>query len=152
MYGHGNFVVTEESKVLIAATYIMLTFGTRHYLISVFNKIIIYPEHYLSTISNEYHKGEFNPRLKTLVFSWKDVQEGYYFDSDNINLAIHEFSHALYFQGLKSKDQSAVIFSSEYFKIKEYLVQPNVLKQLVSSNYFRIYGYTNQVEFLAVIL
>lgn len=151
-FGKGGFVVTDQSKVLIAATYVMLTFGMRHYLISVFNKIIIYPESYLSTIRNEYHKGEFNRGLKTVVFSWRDFQEGYSCDNDNLNLGIHEFSHALYFHGLKSRDQSGVVFSSTYVKIQEYLVQPTILAQLVSSNYFRIYAYTNKVEFLAVIL
>ncbi|MEZ7504695.1 zinc-dependent peptidase [Flavobacterium sp. Arc2] len=151
-FGKGDFIVTEHSKVVIAATYVMLTFGMRHYLIAVFNKIIIYPEPYLSTIRNEYHKGEFNPRLKAVVFSWKDFQEGYYCDNDNLNLGIHEFAHALYFHGLKSRDQSGVVFSSTYVKIQEYLVQPKILEQVISSNYFRIYAYTNQVEFLAVIL
>jgi Mlc titration factor MtfA (ptsG expression regulator) len=56
--------------VLIAATFVMLTFGMRHYLIDVFDKIIIYPQPYFSTIK-EYHKGEFNPGMKLLVFSWK---------------------------------------------------------------------------------
>lgn len=151
-FGKGNFVVTDQSKVLIAATYVMMTFGMRHYLIGIFNKIIIYPQHYLSTISNEYHKGEFNRGLKAVVFSWKDFQEGFLFDNDNLNLGIHEFSHALYFHGLKSRDQSAVVFSSTYVKIQEYLVQPNTLEKIVLSDYFRIYAYTNQVEFLAVIL
>jgi hypothetical protein len=45
-------------------------FGMRHYLIDVFDKIIIYPQPYFSTITQEYHKGEFN-RNETLVFSWK---------------------------------------------------------------------------------
>jgi hypothetical protein len=35
-FGRGKFVVTDQSKVLIAATYVMLTFGMRHYLIDVF--------------------------------------------------------------------------------------------------------------------
>jgi hypothetical protein len=35
-------------------------FGMRHYLIDVFDKIIIYPQPLFSTITQEYHKGEFN--------------------------------------------------------------------------------------------
>jgi hypothetical protein len=151
-FGRENFVVTDQSKVLIAATYVMLTFGMRHYLIDVFDKIIIYPEPYFSTINQEYHKGEFNPAVKALVFSWKDFEQGYRFKSDNRNLGLHEFAHALYFHGLKGKDQSSVVFSSAYVKIQEYLIQPYILDELVASNYFRIYAYTNQVEFLAVIL
>lgn len=150
--GKGGFVVTDEVKIMLAATFVMLTFGMRHYLIDNFDKIIIYSEHYYSTINKQYHKGEFNPRMKTLVFSWKDFQEGFYYKNDNLNLGLHEFSHALYFHGLKGSDQSSVVFSDSFDKIKEYLINPEVLNQLIASNYFRIYAYTNQVEFLAVIL
>ncbi|WP_248905549.1 zinc-dependent peptidase [Flavobacterium sp. K5-23] len=150
--GKGGFVVTDQAKVLVSATFVMLTFGMRHYLINVFDKIIIYPELYFSTVNQEFHKGEFNPRVKALVFSWKDFQEGFYFENDNLNLGLHEFGHALHFHGLKSRDQSSIVFSDAYVNMQEYLVQPNVLNQLVTSKYFRIYAYTNQAEFLAVVL
>jgi hypothetical protein len=45
----------------------MLTFGMRRYLIT-FLTIVIYPESYLSQITGEYHKGEFNPGMKIIVF------------------------------------------------------------------------------------
>lgn len=150
--GKDDFDINDKVKVKIAATYVMLTFGMRHYLIDNFDKIIIYPEPYFSTINKQYHKGEFNPRLKTLVFSWKDFQEGFYHANDNLNLGLHEFSHALYFHGLTDKDQSSVVFSDSFDKIKEYLVNPEIMKQLIDSNYFRIYAYTNQAEFIAVVL
>ena len=35
-------VITEQMQMLIAGTYVMLTFGMRNYLVNVFNKIIIY--------------------------------------------------------------------------------------------------------------
>ncbi|WP_414000200.1 zinc-dependent peptidase [Flavobacterium sp. W1B] len=150
--GQADFVVTDQVKVLISATFVMLTFGMRYYLIRVFDKIIIYPEAYFSTINKEFHKGEFNPGLKTVVFSWKDFEEGFRYESDNINLGLHEFAHALYFHGLKGKDQSSIVFADAYVKIQEYLVRSNVLDHLIASKYFRIYAYTNQVEFFAVVL
>lgn len=150
--GKDEFVVTEEVKLLLAAIFVMLTFGMRHYLINNFNKIIIYPENYYSVITKQYHKGEFNPRFKALVFSWKDFQEGLRYGGDNLNLGLHEFSHALYFHGLRGRDQSSVVFSDSYDKIKAYLNRPEILNQLIASNYFRIYAYTNQVEFFAVLL
>ncbi|RTY90919.1 zinc-dependent peptidase [Flavobacterium sp. GT3R68] len=150
--GKAHFIVTDHTKILIAAPAVMLTFGMRRYLIDVFDTIIIYPKVYFSTITQEFHKGEFNPRLKTLVFSWEDFQQGFQLEADNLNLGLHEFAHALHFHGLKGRDQSSIVFSDGYVNIKEYLVRPNVLKLLVASNYFRIYAYTNQMEFLAVIL
>lgn len=149
--GKGGFVITDQCRVLISATYVMLTFGMRRYLMDVFDKIIIYPRPYFSTINHEYHKGEFNPRMKILVFSWKDFQEGFRFENDNLNLGLHEFSHALCFQELKGRNRD-VVFANAYNKIQKYLTEPDVLGQLVNSDYFRIYGYTNQMEFLAVIL
>lgn len=150
--GQGEFVVTAEMQLLFAASFVMLTFGMRHYLIENFNKIIIYPEIYYSIITKEYHKGEFNPALKALVFSWKDFQDGLNYENDNLNLGLHEFSHALYFHGLRGRDQSSVVFSDSYSKIKSYLNRPEILNQLIASNYFRIYAYTNHVEFFAVVL
>lgn len=150
--GMADFIITDQIRVLVAATSVMLTFGMRRYLIDVFETIVIYPKVYFSTITQEFHKGEFNPRLKTLVFSWEDFQQGFHLETDNLNLGLHEFAHALHFHGLKSRDQSSIVFSDGYVEIKEYLVRPNVLKLLVASNYFRIYAYTNQMEFLAVVL
>jgi Mlc titration factor MtfA (ptsG expression regulator) len=150
--GVDGFVVTDRTRILIVATYVMLTFGMRRYLITIFKRIIIYPDAYLSQITGEVHKGEFNPGLKTIVFSWADFEEGHQFKNDNLNLGLHEFSHALYFHGLKGRDHSSAIFSDEYTRLQEYLVRPEIVEKLTKSNYFRIYAYTNQAEFFAVVL
>jgi Mlc titration factor MtfA (ptsG expression regulator) len=150
--GRENFVITEEVKVYIAATFIMLSFGMRQYLCDVFDKIIIYPSVYFSRITKQYHKGEFNPKAKAVVFSWEDFQKGYDIANDNLNLGIHEFAHALHYQGLKSNDNGTVLFSRMYSIINEEVSDLTVREQLIQSNYFRIYAFTNQFEFLAVIL
>jgi Mlc titration factor MtfA (ptsG expression regulator) len=141
--GKNNFVITDEVKVLIAATSVMLTFGMRNYLYKVIDKIIVYPTQYYSTVSDANHKGEFNPRMRAIVFSWDDFLSGFEISNDNFNLGIHEFAHVLHFHGLKSDDASAIIFSRIYTQIQ---------KELINSNYFRIYAYTNHFEFLAVIM
>ena len=64
--GKEKFLITDEVKILIASTSVMLTFGMRNYLYSNIDKIIVYPEQYYSTINEVYHKGEFNPRMKTI--------------------------------------------------------------------------------------
>ena len=76
---HHNFVgrdgveVTEKMKLLISSTAIMLTFGMRRYLFSGFDNIIIYPKDYFSQVTKQQHKGETNPRYRTIVFSWNDL-------------------------------------------------------------------------------
>lgn len=150
--GRQGFQVTEEVAVRIAETYAMLTFGMRNYLVDTIDKIIIYPSAYQSTVSGEMHKGEFNPALHTVVFSWEDFLAGTDSTSDNLHLGIHEFAHVLQFHGKKSNDVSAAIFSAMYAQIQREVNHPPNREKLTSSNYFRIYAYTNQYEFLAVIL
>lgn len=150
--GKGDFTITDEVKVRIAATSTMLTFGMRNYLFTVIDKVIVFPSIYLSTVTDEYHKGEFNPRLKAIVFSWEDFVEGFDTDKDNLNLGIHEFAHVLNYHGLRGGDSSAIIFSRMYTKINKEVNHPPNRERLIQSNYFRIYAYTNQFEFLAVIL
>ncbi|VXB07711.1 conserved hypothetical protein [Flavobacterium sp. 9AF] len=150
--GKDGITVTNEMKILIAATAVMLTFGMRKYLFTVIDKIIIYPDVYFSTFNQAYHKGEFNPRMKAIVFSWKHFLEGYAIDNDNLNLGLHEFGHVLHYQGIKSSDTSATIFSVTYDEIMKEVKYPANYNRLVQSNYFRIYAYTNEFEFVAVIL
>jgi Mlc titration factor MtfA (ptsG expression regulator) len=147
-----EIVITEEMQMLIAATYVMLTFGMRNYLIRLFNKIIIYPSSYFSTVNQEFHKGEFNPKMKAIVFSWEDFLLGHAASNDNINLGLHEFSHVLHFHCLKSNDPSAIIFFDEFKEVIKYYTDPNLNNALKQKGYFRLYAYGNQFEFLSVIL
>jgi Mlc titration factor MtfA (ptsG expression regulator) len=144
--------ITEEMKVMIAGTAIKLTFGMRNYLLKVFDKIIVFPSIYYSNTNENWHKGEFNPRLRAIVFSWEDFLQGFEYSNDNLHLGLHEFAHALHFHGLKSNDASAMIFSDMYVKIKEYALQPEIYERLQNSEYFRIYAFTNSFEFIAVLL
>ena len=149
----GNEIaITEQMHILIAATYVMLTFGMRNYLVSLFNKIIIYPSSYYSNVNQEYHKGEFNPRMKAIVFSWEDFLLGHSTSNDNVNLGLHEFSHVLYFHCLKNNDPSAVIFFDEFNEVIKYYTDQNLNNELRQKEYFRLYAYENKFEFLSVVL
>ena len=150
--GREKFEITDEVKVLIAATSVMLTFGMRNYLYKVIDKIIVYPSIYFSNSSNDYHKGEFNPMMRAIVFSWEDFLAGYDISNDNLNLGIHEFTHVLHFQSLKIDDVSSNIFSKNFNDIRNQIHFPANRKSLFDSNYFRSYAYTNDFEFLAVLI
>lgn len=147
-----EIVITEQMQILIAGTYVMLTFGMRNYLVSLFDKIIIYPSSYYSTVNQAYHKGEFNPRMKAIVFSWEDFLLGHSASNDNINLGLHEFSHVLHFHCLKSNDPSAIIFFDEFNEVMKYYNDSILNNELIQKGYFRLYAYENQFEFLSVIL
>jgi len=147
-----NFVLTPEIKVLIASSYVKLTFGMRSYLTTTFDKIVIYPNSFYSLITKKYHKGEFNPRFKMIVFSWEDFLLGDVVLNDNLNLGIHEFTHALTFLGQKSKDVSAKIFFKIFKEITAFMNDKNNNSAIKKSNYFRDYALTNKLEYVAVIM
>lgn len=150
--GKENLLVTDEMRIMIAGTYVMLTFGMRDYLIDLFKTILIYPSAYFSNINQQYHKGEFNPRMKAVVFSWEDFALGHKITNDNLNLGLHEFSHVLHFYCLKSRNPSAIIFFDEFTKVVQYFNDEDWNEQLSNNGYFRDYAYENQYEFLSVVL
>jgi Mlc titration factor MtfA (ptsG expression regulator) len=124
----------------------------RNYLYKVIDKIIIFPNEYYSTINEAYRKAEFNPRYKAIVFSWSDFAAGFDTASDNLNLGIHEFTHVLHYNSLKSDAASATIFTRWFTKINKEVNNPLNRNRLINSNYFRVHAYTNAFEFLAVII
>lgn len=149
-----NIEITSEMKLLISATSTILTFGMQKYLYSGIRNIVIYPSSFLS--NGNLHLGEYNPKLKTLVFSWQDFYAGIKIENNNLNLGIHEFSHALLFESTQkikfNATSSNYIFSDYYNEIIKDLKTPEFLKSLQDSNYFRDYAFVNSVEFIAVIL
>ena len=151
--GRQGVKVSEEMKVLISATAVMLTFGFRDFYIGIISKIVIYPEAFYSKTNDAYHKGEFNPRLKALVLSWEDFKKGFEDGKDNLNLGIHEFTHAIHLNSLKERDISSTIFSDSFKELSQALSKDESLRQtLMTSDYFRKYAFTNRFEFLAVAI
>ena len=145
-------VVNEEMKFLIAGTAAMLTFGMRKYLISSVKRIIIYPDQYPSLINDADHIGEYNKALNTIVFSWKHFLEGLEKESDNLNLGVHEFAHAMSFGSLNLSDISSVLFLDGLEEIDDLLIDKKYMSRLVETEYFREYALTNKYEFFAVAL
>ncbi len=154
--GH-NFIgneieITLEMKTLIAAMATTLTFGMHKYLFSQVDSIIIYPESYYSTVLKQMHKGETNPKLRLVVFSWMDFLDGVKVKNDNLNLALHEFSHALHFGFLINQSYSGLNFKNYYNKILIHLKNKDNQKKIIDANYLREYAFENQYEFLAVLI
>jgi hypothetical protein len=103
-------------------------------------------------VNEDYHKGEFNPKMKAIVFSWSDFLSGHQITNNNINLGLHEFTHALYISSKKRNYSSDVIFIDEFNAILEYLQDADFRQKMMNDSYFRDYAYENQFEFLAVLL
>ncbi|UKM66234.1 zinc-dependent peptidase [Flavobacteriaceae bacterium GSB9] len=151
--GKQGFVITEEARIMISATAIMLTFGFRNYTIEYIKNIFVYPTKYFSQINKEYHKGEYNARLETLVLSWDNFVEGFRIEDDKLNLGIHEFAHAIHYNSIKQEDINSILFVDTFNELREELVTNKRLKnRLETSNFIRQYAWTNDSELLAVII
>ena len=151
--GRDELRIDDQVKVLISATAIMLTFGFRDFYIGLIDKIFVYPKSFYSKTNDDYHKGEFNPKLKSLVLSWEDFIHGYNIGDDNLNLGIHEFAHAIHLNSLKERDVSSTIFKDSFKELTDILSNSKPMRdKLITSRYFREYAYTNQFEFLAVLI
>ncbi|WP_339752911.1 zinc-dependent peptidase [Algoriphagus aquimarinus] len=146
-------VVTPEMKVLIGATIVMVTFGLDDLRLPHFNKILIYPDTYYSTISKHYHRGEVNPRLGIIVVSWSCFLDGMQHESDGVNLGIHEIAHAL-----KLENQIYNNGESEFFNPKVYrdfhVLASQEIGRIKAGNLtvFRSNAGLNEDEFFAVAL
>lgn len=151
--GRDGLTVTEEMKVKIAGTAVMLTFGMRGYLPNIFSVVVVYPDVFMS-VSGDYHKGEFNALAGAVVFSWKHFEEGLLYSNDNLNLGLHEFAHVLHVDAMRRRrvGTSSVIFNDAFTKVVDYANDSRNKQKLVDAGYFREYAFTNKYEFIAVLL
>jgi Mlc titration factor MtfA (ptsG expression regulator) len=142
--------VTVEAKVLIAASAVQLTFGLPNIYLSYFNKILVYPNDYYSSITRRYHKGEVNPRFGIIVLSWQSFVDGYITADDSRNLGLHEMAHALRLE--------VFIRSEEFPPFEEDLLEQFDAyshricndPEFEGQTFFRPYACTNEDEFFSV--
>lgn len=148
---YGDITNKEEIKAYVAASAVLLTLGLRDYRFEKsIKRIIVYPSGYYSKISKNHHIGEYNPKLKTLVFSAESLKDGFGIPNDNINLGIHEIAHALMIETLRKNNFEAKRFQVGLAKLKALFDDESFKLVLSKTNYFRDYGKTNFIEFFAV--
>lgn len=149
--GRDGLVLTEQMKVLIAATGCMLSFGRKNFSYDLVEHILVYPKEFYSSRNDDMHVGEFNPQGKALVFSWPHFEKGYQITNDNRNLGIHEFMHAMHMEAVQGRDLDSSRLAKHFRNILQRLTQQEVKDKLDQTRYFRAYAFTNQFEFLAVL-
>ncbi len=145
----GDFEITDEMKTLIAASAIQVSFGLDEYLFESFETILIFPESYYSNITKHYHRGEINLN-GTIIFSWKDLLDGYENPTDTYNVGLHEMAHALDFEN-KMEDGDFDFYFGNYYD-KWALIANEEYENLQNdrASFLRKYAGTNRREFFAV--
>ena len=84
---YGDIANKEEIKAYVSASAILVTLGMMNFRFeNSISTIIIYPSQYYSNIRKQHHIGEYNPRMKILVFSAEDLKHGF-----KINPVLNKF-------------------------------------------------------------
>ncbi|MFT5678648.1 MAG: Mlc titration factor MtfA (ptsG expression regulator), partial [Patiriisocius sp.] len=133
--GREGAEITIEMQTLVAAIACMLSFGRKKYLYGILDTVIIFPKEFYSAVNDAYHKGEFNPRGKTLVLSWKHFKEGYQIGNDNYNLGLHEFMHAMHLEAKVGMDLDASRFMHHFQLIMRQLSDEELKKTLDNTKF-----------------
>lgn len=145
--------VPPKVKLLIAATAVKVSFGFRDFRFEHFNKVLVYPDSYYSTINQQYHFGEVNPKLGIIVLSMLNFLEGVGDPLSGRNLGIHEIAHALKLENQIHYNKGSVVFNPTRWR--QYAEHANLAIEKISKgeqSIFRAYAGTNKHEFFAVAL
>lgn len=143
--------VTDEQIVLVAAVACQLSFGRRDYLFPFLDTILFFDEEFKSPTNSEYHKGEYNPRARVLALSWVDFKQGMDVSNDNIHLGLHEFTHVMHLESERYASIDAYRYHKYHQRILHKLMDNDVKNKLTTTSFFRMYAFTNQYEFMAVL-
>jgi Mlc titration factor MtfA (ptsG expression regulator) len=142
--------VTIEAKVLISASAVQLTFGLPDITFAHFNKILVYPNDYYSSITRRYHKGEVNPRFGIIVLSWQSFIDGYIHNTDSFNLGLHEMAHALRLENVIRNEEYDFIDAELLAQFDQFAHAFCQDPGAMATGLIRAYACTNTHEFFSV--
>lgn len=141
--------ITDEMRIMIAASAVQLTYGYPDVYFNHFKTIILFAEEYYSNLTGYYHEGEVNAG-GAIVLSWKNFMSGYSNPTDGRNLALHEMAHALRLTNIVDNDEYDFIDRKTM-----QLFEDEALHEIQKTNngentFFRSYSAANLQEFFSV--
>jgi Mlc titration factor MtfA (ptsG expression regulator) len=141
--------VTRAMKSIISSAAAQLTLFLPRQSLDFYHRIVLYRDFYDSSITQRRHKGEVNPGLNTIVFSWRGIEQGLQHTSDGINLLLHEFAHALWLEQ-KIVDKYDVFEPYPVTAFEQYALAEMSKLHTDEKHFFRPYAFENMEEFFAV--
>lgn len=148
--GKQSMKISNEVRVLVAASFVQLTFGLRPSRLKHFKTIIIYPNRYRSSTTKREHIGEVNTK-GCIIFSWEDFMQGFSIPDDAKNVGLHEMTHAIKYADIIYNDDEGHYF--DYNNLINFLKIAKIEIQKIRSNenvFLRKYAGVNVDELFAV--
>lgn len=137
-----------DVKILISATIAKITFGMyNNYWMGMYETIVVYPQKFYSRFLDTYVKGLTSARGLVLL-SWEDFMDGIRNTTDKINLGVHEFAHAFYFNYIHDNGNNSAY--TAYRREAQDIFNDMKANLSHKSFYFRDYATANEHEFWAV--
>lgn len=149
--GYHGQTVDFPMAIMVLGAQVQLTYGMKRFSMPRFKKILLYPQEFYSNYFGQDVKG-LTSGLGFINLSWKHSKEGYEDPTDNLNLLLHEFSHALLIELESQHDVDwNIIRNFEKHGEKAVAVFEHIRdNQNASHHYLRDYGFSNKHEFFAV--
>jgi len=148
--GAEGFEPNNKVKAIVAACAVQLTLGLTTWDLNYFETIILHPDDFENKPSGLKFRGETN-LAGFIRLSWRGFIAGYKVTDDNINLGLHEFTHALRFNAIKHHEQD--YFVEHYFnKWQAAAAEAYYDIKNNRTTIFRKYGGTNMNEFMSVCI
>jgi Mlc titration factor MtfA (ptsG expression regulator) len=148
--GAQGFEPNNKVRAIVAACAVQLTLGLTTWDLNYFETIILHPDDFENKPTGLKFRGETN--LSGFIrLSWKGFIAGYKIADDNINLGLHEFTHALRFNAIRYHEQD--YFVEHYFN-KWQAAAAEAYYDIKNNRdtIFRKYGGTNLNEFISVCI
>ena len=138
----------EEIPVLVGASAVQVTFGLTNYQMHHFRNIYILADAYRMDNDEELYIGHVAP--EGIYLSWRHFLFGYSDNSDNINVAVHEMSHAFLYNNFFAQYGIDKNFRLNYEKFSN--TTGPILADVITrrKSYLRSYAFSNLHELWAV--
>jgi Mlc titration factor MtfA (ptsG expression regulator) len=138
----------EDMAILVSSSAVQVTFGLKNYLLSHFKDIYILADAYHMDNDEELYIGHVAP--EGIYLSWRHFLYGYSHKNDNINVAVHEMSHALLYNNFFAQYGIDSHFRLNYEKFSS--STGPILADVITNrrSYLRSYAFSNLHEFWAV--
>jgi Mlc titration factor MtfA (ptsG expression regulator) len=140
---------SDDVAILVSASAIQVTFGLDNYMLAYFKDIYILADAYHMDNDDELYVGHVAP--DGIYLSWKHFLYGYSNKTDNINVAVHEMSHALLYNNFFAQYGGGdAHFRLNYEKFSN--STGPILADAITKrkSYLRSYAFSNLHEFWAV--
>ncbi len=145
--------VTHEDKILIAAGAVIpiFRFSTWHY--ANLQEVQLFPDKFQIPNSDKMANGlvGWGAMEGKMMLSRKAVHHGFYDQSDNTNVVIHEFIHILDKQDGKIDGMMGKVMDELDIMPWLHLIQMKMKEIDFGDSSIRDYGSANKAEFLAVV-